>query len=302
MNKPIYYFTGFIDSGKTSAIKKTLLDPDFTDKEKTLIIAFEEGDEEYDDDFLNKTNSKVVYFDFDEYDVNDIEVIDKEYKPDRIFVEFNGVKDDKDFLANSPMPKGYEVAQIICTVDASLFKSHVKNMPQFMFNHISVSDVVVLNRSEDTDFKYLRNNLKTMNRNAYISVEDKYGNVTTIPTQDLFDYDNLNISDEDYGLFYMDVIDNLPKYIDKKIEFNGFYLSKEKADVFGRYAMVCCANDMQKLAINVVGLNSELKIGNYYHIKGTLKADRQGNGYRIYIKGESVKLIDPPKEELVSFN
>ena len=40
MDRPIYVVTGFIDSGKTTAIKRTLEDPRFTEDEKTLIICF----------------------------------------------------------------------------------------------------------------------------------------------------------------------------------------------------------------------------------------------------------------------
>ena len=48
--KPVYVFSGFLDAGKTSAIKESLLDPGFNQGETTLIIAFEQGDEEYDED------------------------------------------------------------------------------------------------------------------------------------------------------------------------------------------------------------------------------------------------------------
>ena len=53
MDRPIYMVTGFLDSGKTTAIKRTLSDPRFTEDERTLIISFEDGDEEYDKEFLD---------------------------------------------------------------------------------------------------------------------------------------------------------------------------------------------------------------------------------------------------------
>ena len=45
---PVYVFTGFLDSGKTKFIQETLEDPRFNDGDRTLILAFEEGEEEYD--------------------------------------------------------------------------------------------------------------------------------------------------------------------------------------------------------------------------------------------------------------
>ena len=48
---PVYLFTGFMDSGKTTLIKQTLLGGDFNDEgKKTLLIVCEDGDEEYDED------------------------------------------------------------------------------------------------------------------------------------------------------------------------------------------------------------------------------------------------------------
>ena len=62
--RPVYIFTGFLDSGKTTSIKNTLKDPRFTENEKTLILCFEQGDIEYDNNFLKSTNSYVEYLDF----------------------------------------------------------------------------------------------------------------------------------------------------------------------------------------------------------------------------------------------
>ena len=45
---PVYAFTGFLDSGKTKFIQETLEDPRFNSGERTLLLVFEEGEEEYD--------------------------------------------------------------------------------------------------------------------------------------------------------------------------------------------------------------------------------------------------------------
>ena len=45
---PVYVFTGFLDAGKTKFIQKTLEDPRFNAGERTLLLVFEEGEEEYD--------------------------------------------------------------------------------------------------------------------------------------------------------------------------------------------------------------------------------------------------------------
>ena len=45
---PVYSFTGFLDSGKTKFIQETLEDERFNAGERTLLLVFEEGEEEYD--------------------------------------------------------------------------------------------------------------------------------------------------------------------------------------------------------------------------------------------------------------
>mgnify|MGYP002082301626 CR=1 FL=1 len=45
---PMYVFTGFLESGKTKFIQETLEDERFNTGERTLLLVFEEGEEEYD--------------------------------------------------------------------------------------------------------------------------------------------------------------------------------------------------------------------------------------------------------------
>ena len=46
---PVYFFTGFMDSGKTTLIQETLFENGFAeDDDRILIIACEDGDVEYD--------------------------------------------------------------------------------------------------------------------------------------------------------------------------------------------------------------------------------------------------------------
>ncbi len=60
MDIPVYLFTGFMDSGKTSLITQTLQENDFGIGSRSLIIACEDGDEEYDEEALEKDKITVV--------------------------------------------------------------------------------------------------------------------------------------------------------------------------------------------------------------------------------------------------
>ena len=53
---PVYLFTGFLSSGKTTFIMDNLEDPGFANGDKILLIACEEGEVEYDKAVLEKNN------------------------------------------------------------------------------------------------------------------------------------------------------------------------------------------------------------------------------------------------------
>lgn len=55
---PVYVFTGFMDSGKTTLIKETLFENDFGGGDKTLILCCEDGDVEYDEAKLRTINAQ----------------------------------------------------------------------------------------------------------------------------------------------------------------------------------------------------------------------------------------------------
>ena len=63
---PVYLFTGFMDSGKTSLIKDTLFEQGFAKEGKSLVICCEDGDAEFTDEELEKNidkyriNNKIV--------------------------------------------------------------------------------------------------------------------------------------------------------------------------------------------------------------------------------------------------
>ena len=209
MTKPVYVFSGFLDSGKTQAIKETLYDPRFNEGELSLILCFEQGDVIYDDKFLKITNTIVEYLD----SINDLTLdkqkeLDKKYNPERIVIELNGMEDDNILYKNGFISK-WELAQTLTTVDASKFTLYMNNMRQFMYNHVFNAEVAILNRADDVDKRYLRNNLKSINTRLEIIFEDANGNVTNKIEDELFDVSKpLEISDMDYGLWYMDALDN----------------------------------------------------------------------------------------------
>lgn len=309
MNKPVYVFSGFLDSGKTQAIKGTLYDERFNQGEKSLIICFEQGDVIYDDKFLGITNTEVVYLD----SIKDLSVakqkeLDKTYKPERIVIELNGMEDDN-ILYDTGFCSNWELAQTLTTVDASTFSMYLTNMRQFMYNHVKNAECIILNRSDNVDKRFLRNNLKSINQRVEIIYEDANGNVSNQIDDDLFDVSkDLFIEDIDYGLWYMDALDNAKKYDGKVITLKMKYVDDvkeyENVLIMGRKAMVCCANDITDIAISCVDISlKDIDKDKYYYLTGKLRALRASDGsMTVVLYVTKYEEANAPESELVTFN
>ena len=309
MIKPVYFFSGMLDSGKTRAIKTTLYDERFNEPgEFNLIISMEQGDEEYDKKFLKYTNSAVEYIDYKDLTREKMQQLEDEYDPSRIIIEFNGMQNDEEFFRNGFIPE-WEMAQTLTTIDGSSFRLMVANLRQFMFYHIKYAEVVIINRFSSEDPVYLRNNIKGMNQRVEIIFEDENGNVTNKINQSLFDTSKpLDISDIDYGLWYMDAVDNPDKYEGCQIELNSYYIEKvkeyENVGIFGRRAMVCCAEDVQPIAFTVIDIDPDrLEKNKYYHIKGTVKCLDDERGYKTcVVYASEIAPQEEPADPMVYFN
>ena len=309
MIKPVYIFSGFLDSGKTTAIKGTLYNPRFNEGEATLIICFEQGDVEYDKKFLEITNSQVIYLDsIKDLSIEKQKEIDKQYKFERVFLELNGMEDDN-ILYESGFTSNWEIAQTLTTIDASKFQVYMNNMRQFMYNHVVNAEMVIMNRADNVDKRFLRNNIKSINQYIEIIYEDKDGNVTNKIEDELFDLSkDLEISDIDYGLWFMDAIDNPNKYDKKNISIKVKYVTdiedEDRVLVMGRKAMVCCANDVTDIAMPYIGIKkSDIDVNKYYMINGVCRVIKNNEGIAMpAIEVKDFKEAEAPKEEYVTFN
>ena len=91
---PVYLFTGFLDSGKTTLIKDTLNDPGFMEgTDRTLIICLEQGEVSYDEKFLDEHNTFIEFLDAStELTEEKMHELDTIYHPDQVFIEYNGTE------------------------------------------------------------------------------------------------------------------------------------------------------------------------------------------------------------------
>lgn len=259
MSVPVYLFTGFLDSGKTSFLQDTLRDPQFNDGSKTLVIVCEDGEVEYDEVVLAAYNASIVYVK-EEADLTYEFLVQCQhtFHPDQVMIEFNGMWSVTNFM-DVEYPIDWLLVQILTTVDASTFAMYMNNMRSIIFDQLVHSELIIFNRcSEDTKKSFLRANVKAINKGAQIIYETIDGQVNSLKDDELpFDVSgsSFSISADDYGLWYMDTLDKPKFYAGKTVTFQGQIVEVDYAhgDTFliGREAMVCCAEDIQMIGFVV---------------------------------------------------
>ena len=127
METRVYIFAGFLDSGKTSFINDTLMNPDFYSEEDTLLISFEEGEVAYNDIYLKKSNTSLVTLDFENFTTYDLKHLELEYRPTQIMIEANGMMDLNIFVKET-IPENWKVVQVLTTFDTTTFSMYLNNM------------------------------------------------------------------------------------------------------------------------------------------------------------------------------
>lgn len=307
--KPVYIVNGFLESGKTEFICYTLAQPYFQVKGKTLLLVCEEGEEEYEEELLTQSRTVMeVIAEEAAFNADHLLELEKKYKPERIVIEYNGMWNFK----KMKLPWHWKVEQQITTIDASTFAMYFTNMKLLLAEMLRKSEMIIFNRCDEVeDLALYKRNVKAINQQAEIIFEDSEGEVNQIFEDDL-PY-NLNdpiieLNNEGYGIWYIDSLDNLDRYIDKTVQFTAMVLKPEGFPkgyfVPGRMAMTCCADDMAFLGF-ACEYDKADSLTNKQWVKVTAKvaceyfADYQGEGP--VLKAVSVEQTKAPKEEIISF-
>ena len=118
-----------------------------------------------------------------------------------------------------------------------------------------MADLIVFNRCTDELKQMLyKKNIRAMNPRATIFLDDVNGGSEdyrdNMPRPFDLDAPVIDISDENFGLWYVDATGDPEPYIGKTVKFKGMVYKTKKMEqehvfVPGRFAMVCCADDVQ---------------------------------------------------------
>ncbi|MCI6568698.1 TIGR03943 family putative permease subunit [Dysosmobacter sp. HCP28S3_G4] len=249
MDIPVYLVAGFLDGGKTNFING-ILEDGFARQDRTLLLCCEEGEEEYNSRALD--NVTVVTIENEEdLKCSYMKELEKKYRPKQVLIEYNGMW-QMERLYREVLPANWVLYQIMTFVQAETFDLYAKNMGQLMMEKITNADLIVFNRCTDELKDSLRKrNLRMVNRRADIYLEDNKGNSEDYLTGDECPFDLtqeiIDIPDDDYGVWYVDVMDHPERYDGKLVHLKLVMCHSKKYPGIhcpGRFAMVCCEKDI----------------------------------------------------------
>ncbi|MCH5204638.1 MAG: TIGR03943 family protein [Oscillospiraceae bacterium] len=315
MEIPVYLMTGFLESGKTSFILETLNDKEFSKGERTLVIACEQGEVDYDEKIL-KASKSIVEFVENEEDFNpeNLTALIQKHRPSRVMLEYNGMWSLRDMAEKAP--KNWIFYQIFMFVDHTKFDVYLNNMRQLLSDNIAVTDIVIFNRCEQgkVDKKRIRRILKSLNPRVDMMFEYMDGEVEQGFQGDdemPFDVnaDPIDIVHDDFGLWYVDIMSNAKRYKDRNVKVRGMVFRAKTVPkgyfVISRRAMTCCADDIQVVGI-LVRFPEEraLKDGDWVEVTGKIVGEKQEvyRGVGPVIIARSVDPTEKADSELVYFN
>ncbi len=248
----IYLVNGFLDSGKTTLLRDTMNMDYFNDGQRTVLLRCEDGECEYDDDFLAAHNTVLV-------SVEDEEQLSPEFfsklkglhKPERVLVEYNGMWPMETILS-ARLPRDWGIFQIITVIDGTTFDLYLNNMQSKIVDMVSEADMILFNRcTNQQPLAGWKRSVRAVNRMAEIVFEDVKG--MELEVQDILPYSldepSITLDDTDYGIWYLDIQEHPERYVGKTITYKAQAMTNPKLPkgtfVPGRNAMTCCADDIR---------------------------------------------------------
>ena len=310
---PVYLFLGFLEAGKTKFIQETLEDKRFNNGETTLVLLCEEGEEEYDPSTYPSKN--VVFHtveEQEEFNPANLKKILKDCGATRVVLEYNGMWTIQHLFESLPVE--WAVYQCMCFVDSNTFLQYNANMRSLVVDKINVSELVVFNRFAVGEMDQLEFHkiVRGISRRAQIAYETTDGEVAYDDIEDPLPFDveadEITLKDEDYALWYRDIMEEPEKYHGKNMTFRGVVAIDPKfpKGVFavGRHVMTCCVDDIQYCWLVAEWDKAALfDTRQWVRVTGTISVQKHKlyRGKGPVLKVESVILTDAPAQEVATF-
>ena len=308
---PLYLITGFLDSGKTTLLSDTLNMDYFNDGQRTVLLRCEDGEEEYDPQFLSSRNCRMVPIeDQSQLSTEFLQEVDRRYQPERVLLEYNGMW-PIDILRKLKLPKQWGLYQAIDVIDGTTFEMYRSNMQSMIIDMVTEADMVLFNRcTPDMPMAGWKRSIRAVNRMCEIVFEDIRGE--ELEVEDILPYsldsDHLVLEDDDYGIWYLDIQDHPERYVGKTISFKAQAMTGARLPkgtfVPGRNAMTCCEDDIRFFGfLCKYDKSRSLKKGEWIYVTAQIAWEEakvyDGEGVVLYAK--SVEKAEKPEDSLVYF-
>ncbi len=310
---PVYAFTGFLDSGKTKFIQETLEDPRFNAGEHTLVLIFEEGEEEYD---LSTYPHQDVFLEvLDQQTVTEQELLalQKKYRAERVVAELNGMQQVGELY--NRFPQSWVIAQEVMFADSTNFMTYNANMRNLVMDKLMGAQMVVFNRmTPGQDVMPFHKLARAANRRIDILYDYTDGTTQFDEIEDPLPFDInapvIEIKDEDFAIWYRDVSEEPKKYTGKTVSFKAqvAMLRRQKEGMFapGRFVMTCCVEDIQFCGIPCRYAEARsLESRSWVHVKATVSAEKhplyKGEIGPVLTALEVVRNVPPANPDVATF-
>lgn len=187
------------------------------------------------------------------------------------------------------------------------------NMRAMIMEQLFAADVVIINRcDDDTPKGKFRRAIKALNRKAQIAYERADGTIDENDMEELpydLNQEIIDITDMDYGIWYMDALDDPRKYEGRKVRFLALVYrpQKMKKDVLipGRFAMTCCVDDVTFIGFKCkYNKAAEIAHKSWVTVTAEMKTEfaleYKGKGPVLYAL--DVQPAEKPEDELIYFS
>ena len=313
MEIPVYFFTGFLEAGKTTFIQESLGDEFFDDGTNTLLLVCEEGIEEYDPEEFVTDNVFIEVVEQEKHITKAwLKYLEQKYKIRRVLVEYNGMWEMGSFIDNSP--DNWILYQCVMMADATTFLNYNANMRNLVADKLKYCEMAVFNRfTDDMDKMEFHKIVRTFNKRSEILYE--YGPDKIVPDdiEDPLPYDMeadvIEVEDDDYAVWYRDVNEETPDYEGKVVRIKGRVTNQgqfpKHCFAFGRHVMTCCVEDIEFCAV-VARMDDPKKLKNGGWVMMEAKITEEAHSVYGGENGPvldviSIEPTDPPEVEVAVF-
>ena len=147
------------------------------------------------------------------------------------------------------MPEAWIVYQEFMFADAQTFLTYNANMRGLVVDKLKSCEMVVLNRADQrVDKVEIHKIIRAVSRRTNSAYEDLNGEVYYDDTPDELPFDLeapvVEITPQDYAIWYQDISEEPDKYKGKTLKIGGFTMVRDKLPagsfIFGRRIMTCC--------------------------------------------------------------